>query len=305
MGVKLVASSGGSVELVPTNTASNFTVTVPAVTASMLTDSSGVMNIGSGQVYKDSSGNVGIGTASPGYKLDIQNAGNFSAQLKATSGNYAQWSVVGSAGTSNFGTDNVGGYVQTVGAIPLLFYTQNSERMRIDSSGNLIVGNTSQIGAGRISLLADLVTYNGFVIKNSNSTTGNFQQFLNSAGAVAGTIIQVTSTTTAYSTASDYRFKENVQLMTGALEKVSLLKPVTYTWKEDGAAGQGFIAHELQAVIPDCVYGEKDAVNEDGSIKPQQIDTSFLVATLTAAIQELKAIVDAQAVEISALKGTA
>jgi hypothetical protein len=81
--------------------------------------------------------------------------------------------------------------------------------------------------------------------------------------------------------------------MTGALAKVQALRPVTYTWKVDGAAGQGFIAHELQAVVPDCVVGDKDATEEDGSIKAQSVDTSFLVATLTAAIQELKAEFDA------------
>ena len=81
--------------------------------------------------------------------------------------------------------------------------------------------------------------------------------------------------------------------MQNALAKVAELKPVTYTWKTDGSASDGFIAHELQEVCPDAVSGEKDAVNEDGSIKPQGIDTSFLVATLTAAIQELKAELDA------------
>jgi hypothetical protein len=90
--------------------------------------------------------------------------------------------------------------------------------------------------------------------------------------------------------------------MTGALSKVAALNPVTYTWKLDGSDGQGFIAHELQAVVPDAVTGEKDAVNEDGSIKPQGIDTSFLVATLTAALQELKALVDTQASTITALQ---
>ena len=90
--------------------------------------------------------------------------------------------------------------------------------------------------------------------------------------------------------------------MTGALDKIKALKPVTYNWKVDGSAGQGFIAHELQDVVPDCVVGKKDAVNEDGSIKPQQIDTSFLVATLTAAIQELNAKVEAQAATITALQ---
>ena len=81
--------------------------------------------------------------------------------------------------------------------------------------------------------------------------------------------------------------------MTGALAKVAQLKPVTYKWKADGSDGQGFIAHELQAVVPDCVTGEKDAVDENGNPKYQGVDTSFLVATLTAAIQELKAEFDA------------
>jgi hypothetical protein len=97
--------------------------------------------------------------------------------------------------------------------------------------------------------------------------------------------------------------------MTGALSKVAQLNPVTYDWKAGGSS-QGFIAHELQAVVPDCVVGDKDAVetytDEDGNeqtrIKPQGIDTSFLVATLTAAIQELKATVDAQTARIAALE---
>jgi hypothetical protein len=93
--------------------------------------------------------------------------------------------------------------------------------------------------------------------------------------------------------------------MTGALGTVQALKPVTYKWKIDGSEGQGFIAHELQEVVPECVIGEKDAVNEDGSIKAQGIDTSFLVATLTAAIQELKVIVDAQAARIETLESKA
>ena len=91
--------------------------------------------------------------------------------------------------------------------------------------------------------------------------------------------------------------------MTGALDLVQQLKPVTYNWKIDGSDGQGFIAHELAEVVPDCVTGEKDAVNEDGSIKAQGIDTSFLVATLTAAIQELKAELDTVKAEVATLKG--
>jgi hypothetical protein len=80
--------------------------------------------------------------------------------------------------------------------------------------------------------------------------------------------------------------------MTGALDVVSALKPVTYTWKVDGSEGQGFIAHELQEVVPDCVSGEKDAVDTEGNPQYQGIDTSFLVATLTAAIQEQQTIIN-------------
>jgi hypothetical protein len=90
--------------------------------------------------------------------------------------------------------------------------------------------------------------------------------------------------------------------MTGALAIVSALKPVTYTWKADGSDGQGFIAHELQEVCPDAVVGEKDAVDSEGNIKPQGIDTSFLVATLTAALQEQQAIITDLKSRIEALE---
>jgi hypothetical protein len=75
------------------------------------------------------------------------------------------------------------------------------------------------------------------------------------------------------------------------LEKVSKLKPCTYIWKATSELSEGFIAHELQAVVPDCVTGEKDAVDAEGKPVYQGIDTSFLVATLTAAIQEQQALI--------------
>jgi hypothetical protein len=86
--------------------------------------------------------------------------------------------------------------------------------------------------------------------------------------------------------------KENILPITSALDTVLQLKPVTYKWKIDGSDGQGFIAHELQEVVPDCVIGEKDAVDEEGNPKYQGIDTSFLIATLTAAIQEQQTIIN-------------
>ena len=145
------------------------------------------------------------------------------------------------------------------------------------------------------------------VINHANGTasgTGYFAFGYNGTGI--GSISQNGTTAVAYNTTSDYRLKENVQPFSGALARVAALKPCTYTWKSaPDEIGEGFIAHELAEVCPQAVTGEKDAVNEDGSIKPQSIDTSFLVATLTAAIQELKAELDAAKADIATLKGAA
>jgi hypothetical protein len=168
----------------------------------------------------------------------------------------------------------------------------------------LLVGTTSQINTGLICSQGSLNSVNTLVCKNTVAQGSGqaFAFFANSAGNKAGSIDHTGTTTVAYTTSSDYRMKENIAPMTGALIAVSQLKPCTYTWKEDGKAGQGFIAHELQAVVPDCVSGEKDAVDAEGNPKYQGIDTSFLVATLTAAIQEQQALITALTTRITALE---
>jgi hypothetical protein len=90
--------------------------------------------------------------------------------------------------------------------------------------------------------------------------------------------------------------------MTGALAIISALKPVTYDWISDKTAAEGFIAHELQAVIPGAVVGEKDAVKEDGSIKPQGVDFSKIVPHLVAAMQEQQATIQELTTRLAALE---
>ena len=174
--------------------------------------------------------------------------------------------------------------------------TAASERARIDSSGNLLVGTTSTVTNGGIKVTVDNGATGNTLIAighKSGTASGEYYNIFYYGSGVIGSITQSGTTAVAYNTSSDYRLKNTIAPMTGALAKVALLKPCTYKWNADGSDGQGFIAHELAEVVPDCVTGEKDAVDAEGNPKYQGIDTSFLVATLTAAIQELKAEFDA------------
>jgi len=181
--------------------------------------------------------------------------------------------------------------------------------MRVTSDGELCVGKTTaatntagcMLGSGSANFVANVSAASGdgpfAQFANINASIANGYRYIsfrvNAAGTEVGSISTNGSSSTSYTTSSDYRLKEDVQAMQGALATIAKLKPVTFKWKADGSRGQGFIAHELQSVVPDCVTGEKDRVDNEGNIVPQGVDTSFLVATLTAAIQELKAENDA------------
>jgi len=243
----------------------------------------------------DASQNVGIGITSPVGKLHVRTGIDSNLEVQTST------VITGVQLLSINNARNVYGPIELSGS-QNVFYTNGTERMRIDSSGYVMVGTTSQVASGKVSISYAGNTLQGLAFNDTASNaTAQALRFL-SGGTLVG-YIQTSTTATTYVTSSDYRLKENIAPITGALDKVAQLKPVTYKWKINGSDGQGFIAHELQAIIPDCVSGEKDAVNEDGSIKPQGIDTSFLVATLTAAIQEQQALITSLTARITALEG--
>ena len=106
--------------------------------------------------------------------------------------------------------------------------------------------------------------------------------------------VSTNGTTITYGTGSDYRLKTNVTPLTDSTAKVKALKPCSYNWvSAPTLENQGFLAHELAQVVPQAVVGEKDALYPDGSMKTQQVDLSYVVPLLTAALQEALARIEA------------
>jgi hypothetical protein len=260
-----------------------------------ITSANGPVSIatnGNNAVYVDTSGNVGIGTSSPTSKLTI--AGNTSIQDGAGYGWGALTAYVGGSSASNF----------------VNVLTNSTERMRIDSSGNLLVGTTSvNPGIGNNNT-GCMFSSGGF----GSVSRGDTAWYVNYTGTGTGQNVRLlwqgttvgnistTSTATAYNTSSDYRLKENVQPLTTGLATIGALKPVSHDWISDKSKGEGFIAHELQAVIPLAVTGEKDAVDAEGKPIHQGVDYSKIVVHLVAAIQELSAKNDALEARLVALE---
>jgi hypothetical protein len=267
----------------------------------------------------DTSGNLGVGTSSLTQVLNLYSSlasgSGVGTAIKITSdGSGGDNGYIGvNKGTGNgltFGCENRNIIFQTGNTLPF----NGTERMRISSNGQVLINSTTDRASGRFEVSGNSDgTFNPMTVvqEAAGSTSRTSIAFYRVSASANVGVITTTNSSTSYVTSSDYRLKENIAPMTGALAVVGQLKPCTYTWKIDGSDGQGFIAHELAEVVPDAVTGEKDAVetytDEDGNeqtrIKAQGIDTSFLVATLTAAIQELKAEVDSLKAEVTALKG--
>jgi hypothetical protein len=245
----------------------------------------------------DASGNLGIGETSPTQKI----------HLKGSSTTYGLAETTGTGTSSGFrmkagaSADYTLFTSQGVNQFAIYDNAAGIQRVTLDSSGNLLVGKTS---VGSTNTGFEVTPASGVpVIRLTSSGTVPQSKiiFYNNSGTYCGEIYTGSGTSTTYANASDYRLKEDVQAMQGALSKVMSLKPVTYKWKSDGSFGEGFIAHELQEVVPLAVSRHKDSVDADGNPEYQGVDQSKLVATLTAAIQELKAINDTQAATITAL----
>ena len=343
--LNMSGDTSGALQLATNGTTTAVTIDTSQNVGIGTTSPSGKFHVSGGRSYftanseqfdialKYNAGTSGVWLGSPGTDSFAVATEGGTERMRITSGGATQIkSTTGASPTYSFTNNGEGllfrynddsgvraadivaiGNTPAGAAMNMRFWTNNTgtdaaaERMRISSSGSVGIGVTPD--TNYFLTVQSTSDDNKNAIKvNQASTATRYQITFNNPNGMVGSI-STNGSATSYTTSSDYRLKENITPMTGALAKVALLKPVTYTWKVDDSDGEGFIAHELAEVKPDCVSGNKDAVetytDEDGNeaTRPvyQGIDTSFLVATLTAAIQELKAINDTQAETINTL----
>ena len=254
-------------------------------------------------LYVDSTNNnVGIGTTSPSADLNVASS-NATIHLTDTDDTtYAE--IRNNGGTLTIGSD-VG---QAASNSSINFRVDNSEAMRVDSSGNLLVGTasaTGSIGKG-VAIHFTASVGAGLELKGSN-TGGTFSSaiFRDGNGTDCGSIdINATANTTAYTTSSDHRLKENDVDMTGAITRVKQLQPKRFNFisDPDDTTVDGFMAHEVQTIVPEAITGTHNEVDDEGNPVYQGIDQSKLVPLLTGALQEAIAKIETLETEMTALK---
>ena len=280
-------------------------------------------------VTANSSGDVGIGTASPSTKLHVDGditlgdsiihngdtdtkirfpeadnvtvecAGNERFRLKPTN-DVAIFTGSNSA-TLTIRNDTANQMqIHTGSSDQLVFGTNGeNERMRLESSGTLVWtgANTQYVQ----------MTHSGdvMIVQTEGTSAANHGmiQFRDGGGTYCGQITSHgTNHTTSYVTNSDYRLKQNEVLISDGITRLKQLKPYRFKWKSSGNEVDGFFAHEAQAIVPESVIGTKNEIDSDKNPIYQGIDQSKLVPLLTAALQEAVAKIEVLETKVAALE---
>jgi hypothetical protein len=311
------------IRLIGADATADRTITLPNVTGTVITtgDTASVSNamlatistagkvsgsaITSGTMV--TSGNMEIVNTSPTFRLtDSDGTSTHSQTLLLRNADQFSIQTRDSAGVS-LSTD----YIipaDASGATDHVWRTSNVERMRLDGA-NLLVGTTTVLAPATTT--AEGIRIGGILVAcrsdappvffQRTTSNGDVVQFFRNTTDVGS--ISVTTTATAYNTSSDYRLKENIIPLAGAIARLNQLPVHRFNFIADpDTVVDGFIAHEAAAVVPECVTGEKDEVDEDGDPVYQGIDQSKLVPLLTAALQEAIAMISALEARVAALE---
>ena len=245
-------------------------------------------------------GKVGIGTTSPSAKLSVSGTGTVDLGIGSTNAGGAYLYLDGDSNGDFSGSDysyighDTSGQLlihqdSPSGSDNIIFSTTATERMRVDSSGNLLQGCTttpsSSVSGNR---LANILNVGACIFSVGNySSAAQMLIFMNANGNVGN--IVTSGSGTAYNTSSDYRLKENVVTDWDATSRLKQLKPSRFNFKADkDTTVDGFLAHEVSSIVPEAISGEKDAVDKDGNPEYQGIDQSKLVPLLVKTVQELE-----------------
>ena len=237
------------------------------------------------------SSNLGVGIATPtftnGNGLHLNSV---SDNLRLHLTNTATGTASGDGTDIAVGSDGALNIINKENAITRL-YTNDTERMRIAGDGEVSI-NDGHIDIGTVTALkvkggAGAPT----CILTHKATSGEeaIFHFRDGANETCGTVtINAANNTTAYNTSSDYRLKENQETLSNGITRLKELKPYRFNWKSNSSGDKvdGFFAHEVSSVIPEAIYGVKDAVDSDNNPIHQGIDQSKLVPLLTKALQE-------------------
>jgi hypothetical protein len=206
----------------------------------------------------DSVGNVGIGTSSPSAKMHLESTSGNHLRVAYNSSFYWDIEREASTGSLTFTDDTAG------------------EVMRLDGSGNLLVGTTSNPYSGRI------VGYGAPFVSQATGTSASDRFYFVNGNGIVG-YIQTSGSSTSYNTSSDQRLKDNIADADDAGSKIDSIQVRKYDWKADGShQDYGMIAQELQAVAPEAVSGDADSEDMMG------VDYSKLVPMLIKEIQSLR-----------------
>ena len=325
-GIRISGSANPRLTIIDTTTPVQFDVLCTDTEAVLRTDTNHPLVFstnGTERMRLDTSGNLGIGTTSPSQKLHVYAASGSIRSLTETGNTSSSaFTAKNSGETVDYGVDSTGGFIQVTGAKPLLFYTNSTERARIDSSGRLLVGTTSAsngshtfniANSSRMAFDNNGAAPFGLIVQYNSNLNGTSNEFLlcqenNSGGGTSRMVVRSNGGIANYSAnnvnLSDRREKTNFAPATSYLDKICAIPVQTFNYidqnlYQDGGLTLGVVAQDVQAVAPELVTESNWGTEENPRMRLSIYQTDLQYALMKciqeqqATIESLKARLDA------------